>query len=410
MVCSSLVTLGDALAELGIVVGTGTEPARRAYLRLLKTRTPEKDPAGFRRLREAYEIVRAMGSRTRLLLPTHVVTVGPAGDVALPGEGAPGEPTLELHAPVEPGAKGGSTVEEHLHNEFIVLAPIGALREALARGDHSGGARRMTSIYTDAARNLDAPAPPAQVALDLMLALYAAGLLEEAYALDHAFRAWLEAGGREVRILGGLCAPWGLLRELRALPPELSPPVRAIIAAAIRSGKVKEARVALHQLSFRNPAAAVDGHLLRRHGGRFCKALADDLHWAGAVPATREVRRSTTRWVVLAPVVAAAFGGILAIGSASSPSDAARIYGPPPVTRHATTVADSFVDEAERLGASAIAERGRGIYGALMTGDCSTARYHAERLDDQTRPPELAGSLRALRRSLDTVCPPESGP
>jgi hypothetical protein len=50
------VTLDEALAELGVDRGATPEEARRAYLRLLKTRKPETDPAGFRRAREAYEM------------------------------------------------------------------------------------------------------------------------------------------------------------------------------------------------------------------------------------------------------------------------------------------------------------------------------------------------------------------
>src|SRR5262249_8129554 len=51
--------LDEALAELGIDRSAGTEGARRAYLRLLKTRKPETDPEGFMRLREAYQLVKS---------------------------------------------------------------------------------------------------------------------------------------------------------------------------------------------------------------------------------------------------------------------------------------------------------------------------------------------------------------
>jgi hypothetical protein len=52
------VTFAEALAELGIDFSAGPDQARRAYLRLLKTRKPEVDPSGFMRLREAYELVK----------------------------------------------------------------------------------------------------------------------------------------------------------------------------------------------------------------------------------------------------------------------------------------------------------------------------------------------------------------
>ncbi|HEY0552623.1 MAG TPA: J domain-containing protein [Thermoanaerobaculia bacterium] len=48
-------TLDEARAELGIDPSASSDEARRAYLRGVKTRKPETDPEGFRRLREAYE-------------------------------------------------------------------------------------------------------------------------------------------------------------------------------------------------------------------------------------------------------------------------------------------------------------------------------------------------------------------
>ena len=50
-------TLDEALQELGIERSASPDEARRAYLRGIKTRKPETDPEGFRRLREAYERV-----------------------------------------------------------------------------------------------------------------------------------------------------------------------------------------------------------------------------------------------------------------------------------------------------------------------------------------------------------------
>ena len=54
-------TLTEAWKELGVDPGADAETVRRAYLRLIKTRKPESDPAGFQRAREAYEIARASG-------------------------------------------------------------------------------------------------------------------------------------------------------------------------------------------------------------------------------------------------------------------------------------------------------------------------------------------------------------
>lgn len=50
-------TIEEAFEEIGLPPGTGPDEIRRAYLRKLKTRKPEVDPEGFRRLREAYELL-----------------------------------------------------------------------------------------------------------------------------------------------------------------------------------------------------------------------------------------------------------------------------------------------------------------------------------------------------------------
>jgi curved DNA-binding protein CbpA len=51
-------TVDEALREIGVAPGSNQEEIRRAYLRLVKVRKPETDPEGFRRLREAFELLR----------------------------------------------------------------------------------------------------------------------------------------------------------------------------------------------------------------------------------------------------------------------------------------------------------------------------------------------------------------
>src|SRR5688572_19736718 len=53
-------TPDEAFRELGTNPEANLDTVRRSYLRLLKTRKPESDPAGFMRLREAYELARKL--------------------------------------------------------------------------------------------------------------------------------------------------------------------------------------------------------------------------------------------------------------------------------------------------------------------------------------------------------------
>jgi hypothetical protein len=91
------VTVGEAFAELGVEAGAGPEVVRRAYLRLIKTRKPETDPAGFQRARQAYEVARAAAeldalateSERRHAAPT---AEAPAPSAAHPDGAAPAAP------------------------------------------------------------------------------------------------------------------------------------------------------------------------------------------------------------------------------------------------------------------------------------------------------------------------------
>ncbi len=51
--------LEEALRQLNLSRDVDAESAKRAYLRLVKQHRPERDPEGFRRVRDAYEIVEA---------------------------------------------------------------------------------------------------------------------------------------------------------------------------------------------------------------------------------------------------------------------------------------------------------------------------------------------------------------
>jgi hypothetical protein len=52
-----------AHAELGLEYPSTPAAVRAAYLKLLKTRKPDQDPDGFRRLRSAYELLKSHGGR-----------------------------------------------------------------------------------------------------------------------------------------------------------------------------------------------------------------------------------------------------------------------------------------------------------------------------------------------------------
>jgi hypothetical protein len=83
------VTLDDAWRELGLEPGADAETVRRAYLRLIKTRKPEQDPAGFQRAREAYEMARAGGEFEELAAQSARRRTAHVRPAPAPADGAP---------------------------------------------------------------------------------------------------------------------------------------------------------------------------------------------------------------------------------------------------------------------------------------------------------------------------------
>ena len=90
---SLLRPFADARAVLGVSAADDAMAIKRAYRRLAMAHPPDADPEGFRRVREAYELLTEPSSRVRAMLlhpqpavdpppPPAVQELGPAG--ALP--------------------------------------------------------------------------------------------------------------------------------------------------------------------------------------------------------------------------------------------------------------------------------------------------------------------------------------
>jgi hypothetical protein len=80
----------DPLAVLGVAPDADDSVIRRAYLRLVRDHSPERDPEGFRRVRAAYEAVRSQQDRVarRLLeapqLPDVEAQIRTIGGTSIP--------------------------------------------------------------------------------------------------------------------------------------------------------------------------------------------------------------------------------------------------------------------------------------------------------------------------------------
>jgi hypothetical protein len=79
-------TFDEALRELGLTTTVDASSARRAYLKLIKTRKPESDPEGFQRAREAWERIASQleqGARSVSLAVAPLTPAAPAAGGSL---------------------------------------------------------------------------------------------------------------------------------------------------------------------------------------------------------------------------------------------------------------------------------------------------------------------------------------
>jgi hypothetical protein len=212
------VTLDEALRELGIDAAATPEEARRAYLRGIKIRKPETDPEGFRRLREAYELL--------------------AEALARPEESQDAPPDAEIEkAPVPPELQALVDRLNELPAETHREERLALLREGIAEFPAVPGLRWWLIEELDRAERYGE-------------------LLE---ALREAGRAGLP-GFLETRALN---YPDSLGPEdLERLEASGHPSILAVTAQAhLRSSRFEEAAAALGRAIDR--LAEVDPHLLR---------------------------------------------------------------------------------------------------------------------------------------------------
>ncbi len=232
------------------------------------------------------------------------------------------------------------------------------------------------------------------------------GSLDEARELDEAFRRWLDATGREVRVVGGGLMPtWARLKELRGLPRELSLEVRSIVARVIRTGDKLQAWRRLGALS--RASAKADARMLRTFGGPLCSELAEALD-----PSPRGVQGKTNkwsglRWVWIACALLSGLGRLALPSTHSAPPSPSYSLNAPRM-HYASAMASALADDADRLGAAGASMRARNVLSALDREECTNAQYHADVLEDEGVPSELAARVRAMKGALKLACPADT--
>ncbi len=196
-----------AFTELGLAPGLHADDLRRGYLRVIKLRQPEVDPAGCLRAREAFELLTDwFGYLAR--------TGAPPPPRALPPEG------------------------------WDTLEPL------LAAGHVAQARARISELL---AANV-AP-PEVQSLLFVVLDLHRQHPGPGARATLEAFLAWVERAQAELTF-AAQPARWLLIRELAKLPARTPHEVEALLVAGILDGTLDRTMQGLEAFTRARPADA----------------------------------------------------------------------------------------------------------------------------------------------------------
>ncbi len=197
----------QALAELGLEAPTSADAIRRAYLRSVRKHPPERDPEGFQRVRQAYDLLR-----------DHPWLWGTTLEAATPISNP-------LPAPPPPSASPERALELSPKPAPVTITVEGKSRSALF-----------------AVRKDERAAPVPWRDIEDALQLLEDGKLAEARGLSQSLDRRMTEFGMRTREIGvHVIARWTLVAELLALEGAVSDDLIRALAAGVRSGDFDEA-------------------------------------------------------------------------------------------------------------------------------------------------------------------------
>ncbi len=420
-----------ALQELGH--DATSEEARRAYLRLLKSRKPEVDPEGFQRLRAAYELAKRVldwrGQEREMLAaddapvgespapaPAPVVADSPPLAPGLPLAGPEALPPLapsprDEPAPTEPPAAATAP----LVSVLPALPPIDEIRRLLNAGDTTGASPLLAERYDAACASRDVELPPVFVTLEVLLDLLVKSH-PSAERLHAAFARWLDVTGLEVTVMKDrVAAIWLIVQELFKLPARFDRGLRAAIAEAVRKGDVNGVKPTLRAYRARSQVTAAEtagmAAMLRTHTTFLAATLATELD-GRARPVGK--RHGSGGIIAVSMVVLAILRACASLGDGPSQDTNVPTYSSPtsrldltPEMTTARFTALRFGAAAQKRNQTTLQAYAFGVAEALASHDCRSARYQMDGariavdsvnlFDWPDAPNELAGLERDFR-------------
>lgn len=440
----SALSFDDALLELGVDAKASTDEIRRAYLRLVKTRSPERDPTGFRRARASYEVVRTTLAMRELAARQALAEAGAATDEpsmsAVANEpasaAAPDAASMEPTPAPTPAAIAALPPEQQ--------ATVALVKRAWAIRDFSEWKVLVEAIEA-ATRWLDGPPVPVPACLFFIVALIGREQVPAALELRGALGKWFDARQDAARLLTtDLAVRWLIAQELCAVAPAITAPAAAALAKAILAGDLTQARDALAVATVVSSGPAI-GSLFQQNAPHLIEALP-----ASSVPRVQPRRTAQRSKLPLWSIVPLILMGLRALsGLDSCVSNAPTLpdpsafdrqpyvpsNAPPPLPTYngrleltppsllgsgsqsatgqprwssaLSTDADALARDAEKLGLTELAAAARALDGKWQEHGCAAAQpaIHAMKRDvDHAHDRALRAAYRELSGAADREC------
>jgi hypothetical protein len=380
------VTLERAREILGVDASADAGTVRRAYLRLLKKHNPERDPEGFKQLREAFERARD---------PYGFDASGP-----FPWAAARGEPADAIERPdvfEPPEVLGSISMEEAPPSDVREIQADQEAEDATSSverpwtlpipSEAKDAAPILTAWLVAATRDPDAPPPPSLLALDLLWALLHRRAFKSAKPLYVALDAYREHAG-----LRGLELQWTLTEALWSQRRALPVAVYAPMIESVAQGDPTPAAQALGRLSDEDPAQAYQLRCdLERDAAPLAQVFGPMLPDQRPIPAParglpdQPPASPSTKYNGFGVLffVCISLSGVLrmCVDSSSSRRTVVPTVKLPTVQMPPQPVAAAWdlQDEASLRGHPELATIAASVGEALTRQDCEEARYELER-------------------------------
>jgi curved DNA-binding protein CbpA len=266
----------DAFAELGVALGAPAEAIRRAYLKLVRQRSPEADPEGFQRAREAYEVARAFSK-------IGLVVAGARGARREPAEPAPVE-AEERESAEQP--------EEELRPVTARPEPRADIYALLQRRAFRDVAPLLLADLEAATREGRPPRAPPAHQVRVILELVRDHAPGSAARLYRRFARWVDVAGGEATVVAGAGPAWIVTKELIALGKSVPLGLRAAMAGGALGDPPATTSAALTRFEDDDPIVAGRvARLLRRDAPLLASLWATSLDSSQRASAPQPRRR-----------------------------------------------------------------------------------------------------------------------